>query len=161
MDQIKIADEVWIAVALLHRENPRDEDFSISQIVARLEREAIAGRVRPGVRPHATVHCVAGRAPNPGRYCMLTESAPNRRRLFRSGDPVHPARRGAKHVPHASEIPEKYRDLIDWYESEYEPASSTHPAAADPLLALRGTGADLWASEEPDAYVKRLRSGWE
>jgi hypothetical protein len=28
---IKVADEVWIATALLHRENPKREDFSVSE----------------------------------------------------------------------------------------------------------------------------------
>jgi hypothetical protein len=28
------------------------------------------------------------------------------------------------------------------------------------LLALRGSGRDLWADEPADAYVRRLREGW-
>ena len=44
----KVADEVWIAVALLHRENPKREDFTISEIVERARREKIAGALRPG-----------------------------------------------------------------------------------------------------------------
>ena len=30
----------------------------------------------------------------------------------------------------------------------------------DPILALRGTGKALWADEDADAYVERLRYGW-
>jgi len=29
---LKVADEVWIAAALLHRENPRRDNFSVSEI---------------------------------------------------------------------------------------------------------------------------------
>ena len=32
---------------------------------------------------------------------------------------------------------------------------------ADPILALRGTGEATWADEDADAYVERLRQGWE
>jgi len=31
----------------------------------------------------------------------------------------------------------------------------------DPLLALHGSGRDLWADEHADEYVNRLREGWE
>ena len=31
----------------------------------------------------------------------------------------------------------------------------------DPLLALRGSGKDLWADEHADDYVQRLRGGRE
>ena len=31
----------------------------------------------------------------------------------------------------------------------------------DPILALRGLGAWLWADEDADAYVRRLREGWD
>ena len=36
---VKVADEVWIAVALLHREQPGEPDFSVEEIVARARRE--------------------------------------------------------------------------------------------------------------------------
>jgi len=31
----------------------------------------------------------------------------------------------------------------------------------DPLLALRGSGKELWADEHADEYVRRLREGWD
>ncbi|HEX3986442.1 MAG TPA: hypothetical protein VHX13_07515 [Acidobacteriaceae bacterium] len=31
----------------------------------------------------------------------------------------------------------------------------------DPLLALRGSGRDLWANQHADEFVKSLREGWE
>ena len=33
--------------------------------------------------------------------------------------------------------------------------------ADDPILALRGMGRQIWANEDADAYVDRLRSGWQ
>ena len=30
----------------------------------------------------------------------------------------------------------------------------------DPILSLRRTGNALWAEEDADAYVSRLRQGW-
>jgi len=31
----------------------------------------------------------------------------------------------------------------------------------DPLLALRGSGRELWADEHADDYVRRLRGDWK
>ena len=42
--QVKVADEVWIATALLQRENPKKVSFSIEEIV---NRAALEGLVRP------------------------------------------------------------------------------------------------------------------
>ena len=31
----------------------------------------------------------------------------------------------------------------------------------DPILTLRGMGKETWADEDADAYVERLRQGWQ
>jgi hypothetical protein len=157
---IKVADEVWVAAALLHREHPEREDFSVAEVVERAKAEGASERLRPGVYVHVVQHCVAGRAPNPGRYCMLVETGRNRRRLFRPGDPFHPLRDGSKTVPDVDELPAKYRGLLEWYKKEYS-RSKTAMTESDPLLALRGSGKALWADEHADEYVKHLREGWE
>jgi len=154
--EIRIADEVWIAVALLHREYPGATDFSLKEMEGRVVRENLAGEKRPGVYPHLSVHCVANRPPDKGRYRMLFETAPSRRRLFRDGDPYHPKREGGKVVPDRAEIPSKYHPLLDWYDREWRPA-----ATEDPLLALAARHRDLWKSVDPDGYVKELREGFE
>ena len=41
--KIKVAAEVWIATALLHRENPKREDFTVAEIVERARREIYPG----------------------------------------------------------------------------------------------------------------------
>jgi hypothetical protein len=152
---IRVADEVWIATALLHRQHPRAADFSLKEIEARLVREGLTDK-RPGVYPHLSVHCVANRPPNPGTYRMLFETAPSRRRLFRPGDPYDPRREGGKIVPDRTEIPVKYHPLLDWYEHSWVPASPK-----DPLLALAVRHRDLWKAVDPDDYVRQLREGFE
>ena len=160
VDSVKVADEVWVATALLLRENPGRGEFTVAQIVERARQEAITGELRPGVYVHALQHCVANLPPAPGRYRALFATGKRRRRLFRQGDPYHPKREGAKIVPEREELPSAYRHLLDWYFTEYAGDSRQIPEE-DPLLALRGSGKGLWAGEDPDTYVRRLREGWE
>jgi hypothetical protein len=113
---ILVADEAWLATALLHREHPDAEDFSLDDIRDRARREFHDNR--PGVWQHIVSHCVASNRPNPAQYRMLHGSARGRRRLYRPGDPVHPERKG-KIYPDRSAIPERYRSLVDWYLRDY------------------------------------------
>ena len=160
MNQVRVADEVWIATALLHRQFPGERDFSVGEIVqrARIEKVTGAASLRPGVQVHAYLHCVANKPPNPGRYRMLVETSKGRRRLFRPGDPCDPGRTAGKDVPRDDEIPPEYGGLIDWYRSEY--VRNGERKVADPILSLCGLGKEIWADEEADAYVRRLREGW-
>jgi hypothetical protein len=157
---IKVADEVWLAVALLHREHPQQPDFSIEEIMHRAEREAGKEPLRPGVYVHIVQHCVANRPPSPGRYRMLVETSPGRRRLFRTGDSYHLAREGSKTHPATEDFPERYRNLLDWYR-KWDAAAASRRADEDPILALVGSGKHLWGDEDPDEYVRGLRKGWE
>lgn len=157
VEGLKVADEVWIATALLHREQPDRADFSVKEIMQRVKSEDLAGGVRGSVHVHVISHCVANRAPNPAAHRMLVETGRGRRRLYRPGDPHHPQRRGKTHAAR-EDIPHRYRDLIDWYEKEYAP--KVRSSNADPLLALRGSGRELWSDEHADDYVRRLREGW-
>jgi len=157
---LKVADEVWIAVALLHREEPSQPDFGVEEIVERAKREGLSEPLRKGVYVHVIQHCVANRPPNPARYRMLYETAPGRRRLFRVGDSYHPAREGSKITPRLEDMPSGYDDLLTWYRG-WAPVAARTAAGADPLLSLRGSGKRLWATEHADEYVRRLREGWE
>ena len=156
----KVADEVWLVTALLQREHPERLDFEIEEIMERAAKEAGREALRPGVYVHVIQHCVANRPPNPGRYRMLFETAPGRRRLFRLGDSYHPQREGAKTTPNLEDLPEEYRSLLDWYRA-WNQNSAEARIKNDPLLALYGSGKDLWADEHADEYVRRLREGWE
>ncbi len=157
---LKVADEVWVATALLHSEHPGQTDFTVEEIVERAKREHPSEDLRPGVYIHAQMHCVANKPPNPGRYRMLLETRPRYRRLFMPGDVYDRKREGAKTIPIKEELPEKYRPLLQWYE-EWSKSQSNKKGRFDALLALRGSGRDLWANEHADEYVNRLREGWE
>ena len=67
----------------------------------RAAKEAATQPLRPGVYVHVVQHCVANRPPNPGRYRMLFETAPGRRRLFRNGDVYQTARARCQDHPNA------------------------------------------------------------
>ena len=161
---IKVSDEVWIATALLHHEDPEETAFTVGEIVARVMKENIHGTLRPGVRVHVVLHCVANVPPNPARYRMLVATVRARgrfaRRLFRKGDPYDPAREGGKIVPKREEIPTRYHYLLDWYSSEYAIRSQSTDSRGS-ILGLRGLGKEIWADEDPDSYVRRVREGWE
>ena len=157
---MKVADEVWIATALLHREHPDSADFAVEQIVARARQEGLHEPLRPSVYVHAVSHCVANRAPSPGRYRMLFETADSRRRLFRIGDTYHPDREGAKITPAAEDLPARYEVLLSWYR-DWSREVTSNLVENDPLLKAQGSGKHLWADEPADEYVRGLREGWE
>ena len=158
---IKVADEVWVATALLHREQPERAAFSVQDITRRAEQANIEGHLRPSLYVHAIRHCVATLPPSPGRYRMLVATSATTRRLFRAGDAFHPQREGAKTMPAREDLPDRYQGLVDWYLAAYQPpATSRRTAEGDPILELRGAGADVWGREHPDDYVRRLREGW-
>ncbi|MDP2735010.1 MAG: hypothetical protein Q8P12_02270 [bacterium] len=161
--KVLVADIAWIAAALLHREHPDRTDFSVAEIVDRAEKESGLGdsRFKPGVRTHVTQHCVAGKKPDPGRYRMLSETSPGRRRLYRQGDPLHPGRRNGKIVPEKGKIPPEYHALVDWYLKGETGESAASTPAEDRILALRGLGKEIWVAETPDDYVRRVREGWD
>jgi hypothetical protein len=156
---VKVADEVWLVTALLHRENPDREDFALKEIEARAAEEGVIEERRRGVYLHILQHCVANRPPNPNDYRMLYESRPKYRRLYRIGDSYHPQRQG-KVTPEADEIPLRYAYLLQWYE-DWSHSQVEHAIESDPLLSLYGSGKALWADEHADEYVARLRAGWE
>ena len=158
--QLKVADEVWIATALLHREHPEASDFSIEEIVERARKEGLHEPLRPGVYVHVVQHCVANRPPNPGRYRMLFETREGRRRLFHKGDPYNLEREGSKTAPELEDLPPRYSELRKWYQ-DWSAEVARSQIESDPLLRSQGSGKHLWADEPADEYVNRLRDNWE
>ncbi len=134
---ILVADEAWLATALLHREHPDAEDFSLDDIRARARREFHDNR--PGVWQHIVSHCVASNRPNPAQYRMLHSGARGRRRLYRPGDPVHPERKG-KIYPEKKAIPERYHKLLDWYLTDYSRRRPGAKGSSDPAVWLKFVG---------------------
>ncbi len=150
---IKVADEVWLATALLHREHPDRNDFTVQEIVDRAMREHLEGRYRPGLQIHASHHCVASKSPNPALHRMLTATGRGRRRLFRPHDPCHPYRERGKTHPEKSALPQNYGYLVDWYEQAYcegndsggnppPPSDAGHPHGKDLLRFVGSIPAD-------------------
>jgi hypothetical protein len=178
---ISCAVEVFLATALLHRDQPSRPDFTIQEIVSRAARENITGEMRQGVSVHASQHCVANKAPNPAKHRMLYSTGKHTRRLLLPDDDVHPERTG-KIFPEPGELPEPYLPLLDWAKARYESAgnftndrsltttpnlqkSTADPGSADrwleSLFELEGLGKEHWKDVDPDEFVRQLREGWE
>lgn len=155
---IRVADETWIATALLHREQPDRPDFTVEEITQRARTENMTGSLRRGVRVHGYWHCVANRPPKPATLRMLYATGKATRRLFREGDEVHPKRNG-KITPDVDAIPPQYRYLLDWYHKEYAPAGQDTWLRG--VRELAGAGREIFAGVDPDEYVHQLREGWE
>lgn len=180
--ELACATEVFIATALLHREQPERPDFMIQEIVNRAARENITGETRSGVSVHASQHCVANRAPNPAKHRILFATGKHTRRLFLPGDEVHEGRTG-KIFPDPAEIPSPYLPLLEWARRRFEQGpkgagvrtaagSSVLPPSSmrafespehwlESLFELEGLGKEQWKNVDPDEFVRKLREGWE
>lgn len=159
-NEIKVADELFLIVALLQRENPGRAGFSVREILQRARQEHIAGENRPGLAIHAYEHAVANVKPGAGKYRMLYKTREGKLRLLRSGDDVHPARTG-KIWPNPEEVPVRYRPLITWAKKQFGEQKATPASWLEGIFRMRGFGKELWAGEDPDEYVRKLRENWE
>ncbi len=163
--EIRTADRIWIATALLHQGHPSRAAFSKSEILERMEREGlIAGAERGTIHAHMDQHLVANVPPSSGKYRMLFETADGELRLFRPGDLTHPARlqlrKPSKIIPRPQDIPQRYHSLLDWY-ADWARKSTAETSMVryddDPLIRLIGSGRHIWADEHADEYVENLR----
>jgi hypothetical protein len=141
---VSVAAEVWVAAALLHREQPDRSAFSVAEIVDRARREALVPTLRPGVTAYAAGHAVANKRPSPNTLRFLYEPEPRLRRLFRTGDPSDPGRHG-KTTPQPEDLPAPYRGLLRWYADEYNlnlagDVVSASPPAATPVDRVNSAG---------------------
>jgi len=162
---IRVADRLWLAVALLQKNHPSRVAFSKREILDRLEKEDLAAGVERGtLNAHLDQHLVANRPPSTGKYRMLFETTDGSLRLFRPGDFTHPARlqlrKPSKIIPRPQDIPARYHPLLDWYTNwskQSRTAASARRFEGDPLIRLVGSGREIWADEHADEYVERLR----
>jgi hypothetical protein len=161
--EIKLADRIWLAVALLHRENPSQDDFDREAIRRKLRETGLMEGLKPqSVAAHLKEHLVANVPPSSTKYLMLYETRKGFLRLFRIGDSIDPGRqssRPSKHIPKRDEIPADYRSLLDWYETWSRQASPVQSFnyEDDPLIRLIGSGKHIWADEHADECVENLR----
>lgn len=156
-DVIRVADETWCGLALLHREHSLKESFSAREILDRVKAERASPDLRPGVQAHIYLHNIANLEPNSARYRMFYKLPDDTYRLFRPGDQSHPSRKG-KITPVREELPPQYHYLLDWYEAEY--CTQVMNEEDDPILKMRGVGKEMWADTDADEYVRSLRSNW-
>ena len=138
---VSCAVEVFLAMALLHREYAQRQDFTIQEIVSRVAIENIYGSLRAGINVHVSQHCVANKPPNPAKHRMLFATGKHTRRLVLPNDEAHPDRTG-KVFPDSDEIPDQYRPLLQWAKERFE-------------MALKSP--DFWA-EDATERVRQLRS---
>ena len=164
-EHIKVADELFLVLALLHRENPEEDAFPINRILQRAIKEGL-GTSRPdqrSLRVHAYEHAAANMPPGKrgGRYRIAYRQEDGRIRLLRSADYVHPTRH-QKFYPDANEIPERYHELLEWAKKRCESVTETSKSSAwlNGLRGLRGLGKSAWAGVDPDLYVQQLREDW-
>jgi hypothetical protein len=152
---LKVADAVWVATAMLQKEHPEMEGFSVAEIVARVKAEKLTEGEDGSIYLHANQHCVANRPPNQARLRMLYQTKGNLRRIYCPTEPFHPARNG-RVCPEPTDLPVSLLPLVDWYQDW---CSKQHRQAAtqDPLLALAGTGNGRWGLDAV-SYVNRLRA---
>jgi AbrB family looped-hinge helix DNA binding protein len=137
---MKVADEAWVATALLQSENPQRGDFAVQEIRERARREG--WDLRPGFHQHVSSHCIANKPADPADHRMLYGDSRGRRRLYREGDPFHPDRREGKVRPEKQDLPQQYHSLIDWYDAVYAkqvPTMSSPPPSSEQMGAAELT----------------------
>ena len=158
---VKVADELFLIVALLHKEHPEQEAFTVGQILQRAAEEGL-GSAPGSLRAHASQHAAANVEPDSrgGKYRMVFRERDNRIRLLAPSDYVHPDRH-QKLYPNLDDIPEKYHELVEWAKRRHEKKDVTPIRWLDGLHQLRGMGKEIWKGVDADAYVRSLREGWE
>ncbi len=132
---------MFLATALLHREHPGRDDFTIQEIVTRVARENLTGAMRSGINVHASQHCVANKPPNPAKHRMLYATGKHTRRLALPNDIAHEDRTG-KIFPDVEDVPEAYRPVLDWARRRFEEVLGSP---------------EFWA-EDADERIRQLRS---
>jgi hypothetical protein len=151
---LTVADAVWVGTALLHQRHNNSEPLSTADIVHFVESQRLTKGAFKSIWQHVSQHCVANRPPQPNRACMLFATGQGNRRLFRDGDRVDPERVGGRTHPNWDELPSQFADLRQWYETVW----NTHDPQDDPLLAVIGTGREIWADQHADEYIAELRN---
>lgn len=145
---MKVADEAWVSLALLHLEHPGQSDFAVKEIKERARKEGWI--LRQGFYQHISSHCVANKPPDPVNHRMLYENSRGRKRLFRQGDPCHPDRKDGKVHPDRKDLPTEYQNLLDWYEADFlgraRESSGSNPA---PAVSHVGFGSALRSNTLP------------
>ncbi len=157
---IKVADQLYLTLALLHREQPGKSSFSIAEVIERAKKEGF-GRDSQSLRAHAYGHAAANLDPKSnGRYRIVFREENKTVRLLQKGDYVHPDRH-MKMWPLREEVPDRYHELLDWAKARYEKGTAKPTVWLSGLLGLRGVGKELWKKVDAEQYIAEMREGWE
>lgn len=159
---VKVADELFLIVALLTKEHPERASFTIPEILARAQREGL-GKHRSdqgSLKQHAYEHAAANVPPGRGKYRLVFREKDNTIRLLRPGDHIHPGRNG-KEWPDERDVPEKYLVLVRWAQARFSKSKSDGKPWLHELLELRGLGKEIWKGINADEYVDKLRGDWQ
>ena len=116
---VTAATAVWIATATLHRIYGINRIFSNRDIVGKIKEQGLCVANKSTLEIHISGHCVANTRAQPYTHRKLYRVSRGRYRLYRDGDYCNPGRKHGPKEPHASKVPDRYRDLLDWYREEY------------------------------------------
>jgi len=72
---------------------------------------------------------------------------------------VHADRTG-KAFPSESDIPQRYAHVSAYAQTRFDRLVSAPAPWLGSILALKGTGKEIWAGQDPDDYVRSLREPW-
>jgi len=153
---MKTWERVFVAAALMHRADPSRVSFRGRQLLDKV-RELDPTQRETTINAHLYLHSVANTKPNPGAHRVLYRNPDGTLRLYRKGDDFHPDRRHGQTAPDAGVVPAEYRELVEWYWSEYA-RMQPQDAVEDPILALRGVGREVWKTLGGVRFVDSLRN---
>jgi len=115
----KTADAIWIATALLHKENEKRDAFKIKEITDKVK-EIFNLKVNDAtISIHVSSHCVANTRASPDRNRILFKVDRALYRLYRPDDKYNSSRSGGKTKPRTEAIPQEFQYLLEWYSKEY------------------------------------------
>lgn len=123
IEKLSTANAVWIATALLHKENEGKNAFQIKEIFEKVKKLDLLTTQDSTLSMHISLHCVANAKAAPDTHKKLFRVSSGWYRLFREGDSFHESRVKGKIEPLPEMIPQQYRYLIDWYKNEYAKSS--------------------------------------
>lgn len=116
---------VWIATALLHKENPSRSAFTIREIEEKVNGLNLLSVQQATITQHITAHCVANSYASPDTNRILFRVGRGLYRLYRRGDSFHSTRQNGKITPIVEVMPKEYLNLLEWYEKEYSNKTSS------------------------------------
>jgi len=110
---------VWLATAILHRENPQSDAFQAKEIFHKVKELDLLSVSDVTINMHITSHCVASTKASPDRHKKLTRVRSGWYRLFQEGDPVHETRVNGQQEPLPEMLPSQYQNIVDWYHNQH------------------------------------------